>query len=84
MSRIVRCGLIQAANAEPADSPIEKIKQAMIDKHVAMIEDAENKLHSQHIAHPVIQRLHRDLSFFDQFAQWQNEIIGSGEVRLNI
>src|SRR5919206_938297 len=40
MPRIVRCGLIQAANCEPAESPIEKIKRAMIDKHVAMIEDA--------------------------------------------
>ena len=40
MSRIVRCGLIQAANVEPAESQVEKIKQAMIDKHVAMIADA--------------------------------------------
>ena len=40
MPQIVRCGLIQAANCEPAESPIEKIKRAMIDKHVAMIEDA--------------------------------------------
>ena len=40
MPRVVRCGLIQAANAESADSSIEKIKQAMIDKHVAMIADA--------------------------------------------
>ena len=40
MPRIVRCGLIQAGNVESAESPIEKIKKAMIDKHVAMIEDA--------------------------------------------
>src|SRR5690349_6147100 len=40
MSRIVRCGLIQATNAEPAESSIEKIKRAMVDKHVAMIADA--------------------------------------------
>src|ERR1051326_8563025 len=40
MPRIVRCALIQAGNVEPAESPIEKIKKAMIDKHVAMIEDA--------------------------------------------
>src|SRR6185436_2198677 len=40
MPRIVRCGLIQAANNESVESPLEKIKQAMIDKHVAMIEDA--------------------------------------------
>ena len=40
MSRVVRCGLIQATNAAPGESSIEKIKQAMIDKHVAMIADA--------------------------------------------
>ena len=40
MSRIVRCGLIQAANEEPVESSIDKIKKAMIDKHVAMIDDA--------------------------------------------
>ena len=43
MPRIVRCGLIQAANEEPADSSIEKIKKAMVDKHVAMIEGAAKK-----------------------------------------
>ena len=40
MPNIVRCGLIQAANVEAADRPIERIKKAMVDKHVAMIEDA--------------------------------------------
>jgi beta-ureidopropionase len=43
MSRVVRCGLIQAANEEPAESPLEKIKKAMVDKHVAMIDDAAKK-----------------------------------------
>ena len=43
MARIIRCGLIQATNVEPADQPIEKIKKAMIDKHIAMIEDAAKK-----------------------------------------
>src|SRR3984893_10826989 len=38
MSLFVRCGLIQAANEEPAESPIETIKKAMVDKHVAMID----------------------------------------------
>ncbi len=44
MSRIVRCGLIQAstpdlgANAKPND-----IKQAMLDKHLPLIEDAGKK-----------------------------------------
>src|SRR5215470_5543969 len=40
MSRIVRCSLIQATNAESPSSPLEKIKQAMLDKHVAMIRKA--------------------------------------------
>src|SRR6476660_4879948 len=43
MPRVVRCGLIQAANVESAESPLEKIKKAMVDKHVAMIEDAAKK-----------------------------------------
>src|SRR5215475_2938095 len=40
MSRIVKCGLIQASNACPIDQPIEKIKQANIDKNLKFIEDA--------------------------------------------
>src|SRR6478736_6401126 len=40
MSRIVRCSLIQATNAESPSSPLDKIKQVMLDKHVAMIRKA--------------------------------------------
>jgi beta-ureidopropionase len=40
MSRIVRCSLIQAANAAPAGSSLECTKRAMIDKHVGYIEQA--------------------------------------------
>lgn len=43
MDRIVRGGLIQATLSEPATSPVEKIKQSMIDKHVAMIADAADQ-----------------------------------------
>src|SRR5258705_3000515 len=43
MARMVRGGLIQATLCEPATSPVEKIKKAMIDKHVAMIEEAAQK-----------------------------------------
>lgn len=43
MSRIVRAGLIQAVLCEPATSPVDKIKRAMIDKHVALIDDAAKK-----------------------------------------
>src|SRR4029453_15262931 len=40
MSRIVRCSLIQATNAESPSSSLDKIKQVMTDKHVAMIRKA--------------------------------------------
>ena len=40
MSRIVRCSLIQATNAAPPDASLSATKQAMMDKHVAYIEQA--------------------------------------------
>jgi beta-ureidopropionase len=40
MARTVKCGLIQATNAAPTDAPIEEIKRANIEKHLALIEDA--------------------------------------------
>ena len=40
MARTVKCGLIQATNAAPTDAPIEEIKRANIEKHIALIEDA--------------------------------------------
>lgn len=43
MVRIVRGGLIQATLCEPTTSPIAKIKSAMIDKHVHLIEQAAGK-----------------------------------------
>lgn len=43
MARPVRGALIQATTCEPTTSPVAKIKQAMIDKHVAMIEEAAEK-----------------------------------------
>ncbi len=43
MARVVRGGLIQATLSEPGDSPIEKIKKSMIDKHVALIEQAAGR-----------------------------------------
>lgn len=43
MTRIVRGALIQATLSEPGTSPIEKIKQSMIDKHVGLIERAAGK-----------------------------------------
>jgi len=40
MPRIVRCSLIQAANAASADLPLPQIKKAMMDKHVEYIAQA--------------------------------------------
>ncbi|HEX8091273.1 MAG TPA: nitrilase-related carbon-nitrogen hydrolase, partial [Blastocatellia bacterium] len=40
MARTVKCGLIQASNACPVDEPIEKIKQANIEKNLRFIEEA--------------------------------------------
>ncbi|KAF0249048.1 MAG: N-carbamoylputrescine amidase [bacterium] len=43
MPRIVKCGLIQASNPTASDQPLEVIKQAMIDKHLPMIEQAASQ-----------------------------------------
>jgi len=40
MARIVKGGLIQASNPIPGDTDLKKIKKAMIDKHLPMIEEA--------------------------------------------
>ena len=40
MSRIVKCGLIQAHNVAPADAPIDEIKKANIDNQMKLVEDA--------------------------------------------
>jgi N-carbamoylputrescine amidase len=43
MSRIVKCGLIQASNACSIDEPIEKIKHENIIKNVGFIEEAATR-----------------------------------------
>lgn len=43
MARVVRGGLIQATLCEPVTSGVEKVKQAMIDKHVDLIGQAAEK-----------------------------------------
>src|SRR5207248_9576277 len=43
MSRLVRCGLIQASNPLGPDHSLEKIKKAMIDKHLKLIDQAAKK-----------------------------------------
>jgi beta-ureidopropionase len=40
MPRTIKCGLIQAKNAAPADAPIEEIKRVNIEKHLGLIESA--------------------------------------------
>ena len=40
MAQIVKCGLIQAKNAAPADAPIEEIKRINLEKHMKIIESA--------------------------------------------
>src|SRR5580692_3458661 len=43
MPRIVRGGLIQASLTHPGTAAIAKIKQAMIEKHLALLEKAAGK-----------------------------------------
>ncbi len=43
MSRIVRCGLIQASNAIDSGNDVEAIRLAMIDKHLPFIEKAADQ-----------------------------------------
>jgi len=43
MARIVRAGLIQASLPLAAEAPLERLKKAMIDKHVALIAQAAGK-----------------------------------------
>jgi beta-ureidopropionase len=40
MSRIIKCGLIQAHNVAPADAPIEEIKKANLDHQMKFVEAA--------------------------------------------
>jgi len=40
MSRIIKCGLIQAHNVAPADAPIEEIKKTNIDNQMKLVEEA--------------------------------------------
>src|SRR5690242_16165768 len=43
MPRITRAALIQASNPLPGDSPLPKIKAAMIEKHLPLIKQAADK-----------------------------------------
>lgn len=40
MSRVIKCGLIQAHNVAPTDSPIPEIMQANIDHQMKMVDEA--------------------------------------------
>ena len=43
MSRIIKCGLIQAHNVGDVNAPIEEIKKANLDNQMKMVEDAAAK-----------------------------------------
>jgi N-carbamoylputrescine amidase len=43
MARVVKCGLIQASNATEDYSDVMKVKQANLDKHIKLIEEAGEK-----------------------------------------
>ena len=43
MSRIVRAGLIQAGIGDDLPTPLDRMKQFLIDKHVSLIESAANE-----------------------------------------
>src|SRR5262245_28927321 len=43
MARTVRGALIQPTLCAPANSPVDQIKKAMVDKHVAMLAEAAGK-----------------------------------------
>ena len=44
MPRTVRCGLIQARNVKsPAEASLQEVKEAMIEKHIRMIDEAGAK-----------------------------------------
>ncbi len=43
MSRVIKCGLIQAHNIAPTDSPIGEIKKANIDHQMKMVENAASQ-----------------------------------------
>ncbi len=43
MPQVTRAALIQASNDTPTDAPLDVIKQAMIDKHIGLIERAADQ-----------------------------------------
>ena len=43
MSRVVRCGIIQASSDVDPAQGIEALRQGMIEKHIPMIEEAAAK-----------------------------------------
>lgn len=43
MSRIVRCGLLQARNVVSPSEPLAQVREAMVEKHVGMIREAHGR-----------------------------------------
>ena len=54
-----RAALIQATLWESSDAPIEKIKHAMIDKHVALLAEAAGQGAQVVYSHTVPSQLHQ-------------------------
>ncbi len=58
MSKVVKCGLIQATNACSTDESLETIREANIAKHIPLIEKAASAghLHAGDLHRPVLLR----------------------------
>ena len=59
MERTVRAALIQAKLCERSDAPIERIKQAMVDKHVALLAEAAGQGAQVVYSHTVASQPHQ-------------------------
>jgi len=56
---LFRAALIQAKLCESSDAPIERIKQAMIDKHVALLAEAAGQGAQVVYSHTVASQPHQ-------------------------
>ena len=43
MSKVIKGGLIQCANAISTDEPVDKIRDAMIEKHLPFVKQAADQ-----------------------------------------
>ena len=65
-SKIVRCGLIQCSNPiNDEKRPVAEIQKAMVDKHIAMIEEAGRNSARATMLDASTAALGRGLAFFE-------------------